>query len=264
MQSTERAQLALEDHVFEPGAPMDLPNDKKVKTWAEFVAALYDIPLMKHKRYRSNFVYRGVADKNWKLETSLRRLGPAYSTVEGPLLRNFIKYAQVGDVSGQSLLFRLAVAQHHGLPTRLLDWSVAPKVAAHFATCEEEHYDKDAARRPFKVERSRMAKRRLRSAQDSTGQSSPPIEKECLWRSIGNRRLLVARTHGLQGMERVRRIKLERIEDEFISRARLDVIFRQYVRWKIFQVLGDDDACGFSAIRCSDHSALISAVQTAR
>jgi hypothetical protein len=120
-------------------------KDIKVKTWPELVAALYTIPQTSHRRFRSNFVYRGVASKAWGLETSLKRLGPHCAEVERPLLRSFAKYAQPGEVPSDKLWFCLAAAQHHGLPTRLLDWSVSPKVAVHFATAEEEHYDEDGA-----------------------------------------------------------------------------------------------------------------------
>src|SRR5262249_51843978 len=107
-------------------------KDIRVKNWQELIAALYTIPKTTHQRYRSNFVYRGVADKNWGLETSLRRLSHAYLEVERPLIRSFAKYAQQGDIPSDALWFRLAVAQHHGLPTRLMDWTVSPRVAVHF------------------------------------------------------------------------------------------------------------------------------------
>jgi hypothetical protein len=120
-------------------------KDIPVKSWSELMAKLYDIPKSSHGHLRSNFVYRGVASKDWALETSLRRLGRHCESVERPLLRSFAKYARPGDIPSDTLWFRLAVAQHHGLPTRLLDWSVSPKVALHFATAEENHYDKDGA-----------------------------------------------------------------------------------------------------------------------
>ena len=120
-----------------------MPHDITVKDWSGLMHHLYNIPKGRHNRYRSDFVYRGLASKDWSLETSLRRLSPAAGDVEVPLLRNFAKYAKPGEIPSSHLLFKLAVAQHHGLPTRLMDWTVSPKVAAHFATFEEEHYDKD-------------------------------------------------------------------------------------------------------------------------
>lgn len=118
-------------------------GDVTVKSWAELMDALYDIPQSRHQRFRSDFVYRGLADRTWGLKTSLVRLGAEFEKVERPLLRSFSKYAQPGSIPSDSLLVKLAVAQHYGLPTRVLDWTVSPKVALHFATCEQEHYDKD-------------------------------------------------------------------------------------------------------------------------
>jgi hypothetical protein len=120
-------------------------NDRSVNSWMELVGALYDIPKTDHQRHRSNYVYRGVADKSWKLETSLVRIGKHCASVERPLLRSFRKYAEPGSIPSDSLWVRMAVAQHHGLPTRLLDWTVSPKVAVHFATFEDQHHDKDGA-----------------------------------------------------------------------------------------------------------------------
>ena len=39
----------------------------------------------------------------------------------------------------------LATGQHFGLPTRLLDWTYSPLVAAHFVTVNLNDYDKDGA-----------------------------------------------------------------------------------------------------------------------
>jgi hypothetical protein len=120
-------------------------DDHVAKTWEDLQLILYNIERTEHGRYRSNYVYRGVDDKSYGLESSLQRIGSHFASIEGSLLRNFLKYAGPQDVPSDSLLAKLAVAQHHGLPTRVLDWTTAPRVAAHFATSNERLYDKDGA-----------------------------------------------------------------------------------------------------------------------
>lgn len=95
-------------------------------------------------RYRPPFVFRGLSDAGYRLETSLMRLGGPYWQLEKHLLRNFRKYARAsGEGEPDSFWHLLAVAQHHGLPTRLLDWTYSPYIALHFALANIERFDTD-------------------------------------------------------------------------------------------------------------------------
>ncbi len=91
-------------------------------------------------RRRDSGVYHGASYTAQPLLTSLDRLGgtdPPHSKrhLEAHILRNFAKYSRpylpAGPIDEWELL---VIAQHHGVPTRLLDWSYSPLVAAHFAT----------------------------------------------------------------------------------------------------------------------------------
>ena len=118
----------------------------RVESWSELHELLFaDTWQEALGRYRSNFAYRGDSSAGNDLTTSLARLGGPYEELERHLLRNFRKYARRDSVVHDSIWDWLAVAKHHNLPTRLLDWSYSPYVALHFATASHERYDLDGA-----------------------------------------------------------------------------------------------------------------------
>jgi hypothetical protein len=112
-----------------------------IRSLGEFVDRLTpDSPDPITGRHRDSGVYRGASDADSPLLTSLDRLGgssPAHTKadLEEHVLRNYIRYARAHvSASNSNDWEELIAAQHHGVPTRLLDWTYSPLVAAFFAT----------------------------------------------------------------------------------------------------------------------------------
>ncbi|MBW8867334.1 MAG: FRG domain-containing protein [Acidobacteria bacterium] len=107
-------------------------------TWSALVDVLYgDSWNESLGRFRSPFAFRGGSRAEESLASGLLRLAagrPNVEQLELHLLRNFRKYAYRQNVGADSVWHWLALGQHRGLPTRLLDWTYSPLVALHFAT----------------------------------------------------------------------------------------------------------------------------------
>jgi hypothetical protein len=118
-------------------------DDVRVSSWNELNEALFaDSWQADIERFRSPFVFRGMTCARYDLTTSLARTTGSRQ-LEDHMLRAFRKYAYAPELSGFSVWQWLALAQHHGLSTRLLDWTYSPLVAMHFVTEGPEHLDED-------------------------------------------------------------------------------------------------------------------------
>ena len=104
-------------------------------------------------RYRTKRLFRGLSDSAYPLQTGIQRMSKGLEAgalreeylkkIEPLMLRNFQKYAQIDKAKGDTVWHLLTIAQHHRLPTRLLDWTNSLFVALHFVTRNVKHYDKD-------------------------------------------------------------------------------------------------------------------------
>jgi len=104
-----------------------------------------------HKAVRSQWsghsVYRGEDDVSYELRSKIGRLmvgNPTKNTSasETGSLGQFKKLsAPFLTETPKDNWEWLALAQHHGLPTRLIDWTLNPLVAAYFAAKRIKHSD---------------------------------------------------------------------------------------------------------------------------
>jgi len=109
-----------------------------IKSWEEFV----DIISSLSPNPKERWVFRGQSDAEWPLETSLDRgikrmeLQLKHKPIENTLLREFKRhfhwYSQYIPHEEDKLEW-LSLMQHHGAPTRLLDWTYSAYIALYFA-----------------------------------------------------------------------------------------------------------------------------------
>lgn len=117
-------------------------NELKIKSLDELLVIVRDLT----EQYGSRIWYRGQANKSWELTPSIQRNG--YSDKETYITNDFyirVKQVIANPPVKENYSAWMAMMQHYGLPTRLLDWSMSPLIAAFFASEKyEEHIDVDA------------------------------------------------------------------------------------------------------------------------
>lgn len=96
-------------------------------------------------------IFRGHSFANYELQPGIGRIGQAVTdkpftiAEEKKMINSFIKKAHPYLEKQISDLEAMAIAQHHGLPTRLLDWTWNPLVAFFFAVEDDDNAEEDGA-----------------------------------------------------------------------------------------------------------------------
>ncbi len=90
--------------------------------------------------------FRGHSDSNWSLVTSIGRIENPSLSMEKELRREFERRIAFLDTVKHPLPLPdiYFLMQHHGIPTRLMDWTTNPLVALYFALFDESQKTKNA------------------------------------------------------------------------------------------------------------------------
>lgn len=110
-----------------------------INTWHDFKNLVDKFP--------PEYIYRGQADSNWGIECSLERaeFKDLDFDIENRLIDDFKRvahyYLNEKELPKTNLAW-LALIQHYGTPTRLIDFTKSPYIASYFAF-EDFKYDSD-------------------------------------------------------------------------------------------------------------------------
>jgi hypothetical protein len=120
----------------------------RYESWDEFTRSLRGELFGDEPFGRDHYLFRGLPDYEFELVSSFDRLFPTTQDRQRlfTAMLDAFREELIGQVDEEVLedeLKTLALGQHHGLPTRLLDWSESPYVAAFFALSDALPYRSD-------------------------------------------------------------------------------------------------------------------------
>lgn len=112
----------------------------KLSSWSDFKVRIINDFFPDGRFRRGQFLFRGQGSESWPLISSFDRWykGDKKDKLKmaEELLRQFNEECEQEDIpelARNDTTMMLSLAQHHGLPTRMIDWSESPYVAAFFA-----------------------------------------------------------------------------------------------------------------------------------
>jgi hypothetical protein len=151
--------------------------DKHELTWrsSNTQGLLRDMTWLTSYDTETRFVWRGQGDYSWKLVPSLYRRLYDQGNLQGPLHHELLLLHErtllqaaadrsLGDTRWGDLGM-MAILQHHGASTRLLDVSLDPMIALWFAVEGPAYASQDALVAAFDISRLRQVPRSMASQQ---------------------------------------------------------------------------------------------------
>jgi FRG domain len=111
-------------------------------SWKDFKSEIFDELFTENIFVLGKYLFRGQGSSEWKLSSSFDRWFeryPSFNRIEKSkkiqeyFRKEIERLKDVDNVLLDDPEYMMALGQHSGLPTRLLDWSESPYVAAFFA-----------------------------------------------------------------------------------------------------------------------------------